>query len=107
MCFTPTLTARTGSIADTLNREHGLHFTRAGAPTAVLGRAQTGKIGLMQFAQQDMVKINPPLIFAERGSALRRFYHGTWRISTRGRPTGVMPQSLANRPNASVSMRWS
>ena len=57
--------ARTGNIADTLDREHGLHFTRGGAPAAVLSWAQASDFGVVQITEQDVVKINPPLVFVQ------------------------------------------
>src|ERR1017187_10883040 len=52
--------ARTGNIADTLDREHPSHFAWALDGMASGSGAQTAGVGSVQMAQEDVVKIDGP-----------------------------------------------
>src|ERR1700742_3249084 len=58
--------ARTGNIVDTLNREHPLHFARAFAGRVSGNSTQTAGVGIVEMAQQDLVKIDGPDTPAQR-----------------------------------------
>ena len=52
--------ARTGDIADTLDRGHHLHFAWFGLAVAIDRRTQTARILVMQLAQEHMIKGDAP-----------------------------------------------